>query len=286
VRLAGDRPAARARRRLRADYAIGTSKGYSRGDFMPDAPLEAQFDEGDFIGRLRTLFGPGTNDEYVLRSKRTGYVITAYSGKSGPSYGVGPHYVGALPPADPRALMARAVPAADDPAVAARIAADPVLANYDADRPDMHALQIHERHLSDAKYGPELAVTVARLDALVSAVPPADWEKVEYYDEAPSVYRVGAAHGKAFNVELPPATALEFLFKQTTEDAIDPFAIASPIEYYLQHQDELADQRPHIVAAYRRFVVMAKSSRELSGSLLEYARDLGARLKVPLSPPP
>ena len=72
------------------DLAGGTHKLYSRGDFAPGLSIEQQFDEGDFIGRLRTLFGAREGDDYVFRHKQTGYIVTAYSGDSGPSYGGGP----------------------------------------------------------------------------------------------------------------------------------------------------------------------------------------------------
>src|SRR5688500_17217982 len=84
--------------RLPPSYAMGTSKLYSRCDFLPlDDPLA--FDEGDFVGRLRALFGPAEDDAVVLRHRATGYVVTAYSAQSGPSYGGGPRYPGVLPDA-------------------------------------------------------------------------------------------------------------------------------------------------------------------------------------------
>lgn len=69
-----------------AASAGGTSRLYSRGDFLPTGDARA-FDEGDFIGRLRTLFGPAPGDLYVLRDRKTALVVTAYSAKGGPVYG-------------------------------------------------------------------------------------------------------------------------------------------------------------------------------------------------------
>jgi hypothetical protein len=274
-----------------ADYAIGTHKLYSRGDLMPaGADLEDQFDEGDFIGRLRTLFGARDGDEYVLRHKATGYVITAYSGGSGPSFGGGPRYPGALPPADPKALMQAAFARVDDPAVAARKAADPVLAKAATAPRDFGELQEVSRHMGDADAGPELAAAVRRLEALIDAVPPADWEKTMFYDEAPGVYRIGAKHGHSFNEELPPADAFAFLVKDaesrdpTERDDLGgiPFdADSAVLMFYTEHEDELADQRPRALAAYRRLLAEAKSyTGDLRASLLDEARDYARKLHV------
>jgi len=69
------------------DAARGTSLRYWRGDFMPGAGIDEQHDEGDFIGRLITLFGPADDREWVLRDRDNSEIITAYASDSGPAYG-------------------------------------------------------------------------------------------------------------------------------------------------------------------------------------------------------
>jgi len=274
---------------LPAVYSVGTHKLYSRGDFMPDGNTEAAFDQGDFIGRLRTLFGARDGDEYVFRHKKTGYVITAYSGNSGPSYGGGARYPGALPPANEKALFKASLEHPDDGAAEARRKADPVLAkgspidHVTRDHPlDMHELQTYMKHVEDADAGPELAAAVARLDALISAVPPADWETTYFYDEGPSVVHVGAKHGVSFDDELPADQAFEFLAKAAESPApTGSEADTDLISYYLANKDKLADERPRVVAAYSRFVAAAKSSpKDTRDILLQEARDLGKELGV------
>jgi len=275
---------------ISSDYAVGTSKLYSRGDFMTNAPIEAQFDEGDFIGRLRTLFGAREGDEYVFRHKATGFIITAYSGKSGPSFGGGPRFHGALPAADPKALMDAAFHRTEDPAVAARKAADPILAKGAQAPTDYRDIQEYSRHLADAEAGPELSGAVRRLEALIDAVPPADWQKTMFYDEAPGVFRIGAKHGTSFNEELPASDAFEFLAKDAESrdpkerDELGgiPFdADSAVLSFYTEHEDELRDQRPRALAAYKRLIAEAKSyTGDLRETLLEEARDLAGKLHV------
>ena len=276
---------------LPADYAVGTHKLYSRGDFMPaDADLEQQFDEGDFIGRLRTLFGATADDEYVFRHKSTGYVITAYAGKSGPSFGGGARYQGALPAPDPKALMQAAFDKADDPAVAARKAADPLLAKGSPTPRDYRDIQEYSRHLADAEAGPELAGAIKRLNALIDVVPPADWQTTMFYDEAPGVYRIGAKNGHSFNEELPASDAFSWLIKDAESrdpkerDELGgiPFdADSAVLVFYSEHADELRDQRPRALAAYQRLLTEAKSyTGDLRNSLLDEAREYAGKLHV------
>jgi hypothetical protein len=258
---------------------------------MPsDTDLEQQFDEGDFIGRLRTLFGATADDEYVFRHKATGYVITAYAGKSGPAFGGGARYPGALPPPDPKALMQAAFDKPDDPAVTARKAADPILAKGPGTPADFREMQEYSRHLADAEAGPELATAVKRLNALLDAVPPADWQTTMFYDEGPGVYRIGAKDGHSFNVELPAADAFAFLAsdaesrdpKERDELGGIPFdADSAVLVFYTEHQDELHDQRPRALAAYQRLLTEAKSyTGDLRASLLDEAREYAGKLHI------
>lgn len=286
-----------------ADYAVGTSKLYSRGDFMAQPFSKEALDEGDFIGRLRTLFGPQADDEYVLRDKKTGYVITAYSAQSGPSYGGGPRYAGALPDKDPRALLRGAMDRAQDHQreVAARIKADPLLAKGP---PQMHpgedpqaeirAQAAYTKRFEDASAGPELAAAVTRLNQLVDAVRPADWEKTAFYDEEPGVYHIGVAHGHSFDDELPARAALAWLLDRAEHqdpkqrDALGgiPFQDdLDAVDFYSDHAGELADARPRVAAACMRLVAAAKTYQgDLRDELLSQARTLADSLHLECRP--
>jgi hypothetical protein len=232
------------------DLAAGTSKLYSRGDFLPEsAGINDDLDEGDFIGRLRTLFGPRQGDDYVLRDKKTGVIITAYSGNSGPSYGGTP----------------------EDAGREARRAADPLLKGEMPSPEHLHQYRRFVRHLDDALAGPAAAAVVGKLDALVSAVPPADFSETKYYDEEPTVYRFGAKGGHSFAVDLPPEEALAFLLHSAESGNGDD----AVLEYYAAHKDALADQKPKVVAAYQRFVAAArKADPDMRDALLDEAREL------------
>ena len=241
------------------DLAAGTSKIYSRGDFLPNASVAQQFDEGDFVGRLITLVGARGDHRWVLRDKQTGQIITAYGGYSGPAYGGVLHL--------------------DDPAVAARTAADPLLAQpAGGDVGDMgtwESMRIHALHLEDAQAGPQLASVARRLDALVSQVAPADWENTRYYAEDPRVFHLGAKGGVSFNDELAPEAALAFLLDMAARTDPQNEFYEAALVYYKAHHAELADQKPRLVTAYRRFVALAKLARpEFRSGLLDEARGL------------
>lgn len=269
------------------DYAAGTSKLYSRGDFLPSPDLKKQYDDGDFIGRLHTLFGPRDGNDYVLRHKATGYIITAYSAGSGPAFGAGPRYQGPLPPTDK--IPGRAFNT-EDPAVTARKAADPLLAPGQPTPTTPEKLEEYTRHLADAEAGPELAGAIRRLAALIEEVPPADWEETVFYDEAPAVLHLGAKAGRSFETELPPDEAFAWLADQAErsdpndrgEHGEIPFeADSNALLFYVEHMDELPAQRPRALAAYKRLVVAARTySGDLRGSILDEARELARRLHV------
>lgn len=248
------------------DLAAGTSKIYSRGDFMANATVRQQFDQGDFLGRMITLFGPRADHMWVLRHKQTGEILTAYAGDAGPAYGGVLHL---------------------DRAADARVKGDPLLAQPAGgavgDASTWESMRIQALHLEDAQAGPQLAGVARRLDALVSQVAPADWDMTTYYAGEPSVYHVGAKGGVSFDDELVPEAALAFLLH--TADATDPNddqaelykaeLYKAALEYYITHKAELADQKPRMVTAYRRFVALAnKAEPDERSSLLDEARAL------------
>jgi hypothetical protein len=69
-------------------------------DYFVSVDNQQKLGGGDFIGRLRMLFGPTADNEYTLRHKPTGYVIAAGLVEATPEYYVGPRYPGALPPVE------------------------------------------------------------------------------------------------------------------------------------------------------------------------------------------
>ena len=204
------------------DRGFGTSKLYSRGDFLPlDDPRA--FDEGDFVGRLRTLFGPVDGDCYVLRHRETGIVVTAYSAQSGPSYGGGPAIDPEMAAHEAASYVGRLLQDGQDRT--ARIESDPDLAaGPPSERPEHRGRGRHvelaelreldhrwHRRFADASAPDGVPEVIARLDALLSAVPPVDWEVVRYYGDAPSVYRVGAHDGESVVDELGVAESVQVL---------------------------------------------------------------------------
>ncbi|HVK84682.1 MAG TPA: hypothetical protein VM513_11275 [Kofleriaceae bacterium] len=285
------------------EYRIGTSKLYSRGDFLP-LDDEKAFSEGDFVGRLRTLFGPSEDDEYVLRHRATGFIVTAYSAQSGPSYGGGPRYPGSLPApgSTPAATFA------DAEARTARIKADPLLAKgrpvdwskYDLETlpPDqLRALREKERvwdkHASDVTAPPGFANVVARLDGLLSAVRPADWDAIRYWSEDPSLTRVGARDGVGVDEAVPVIEGMTYLLAQAEqqESPIKDTAGGGPgdadsrvVDYWLYHHEaepRIEQVLPRVQAAWFRYVQHANADDESVRTLvLEMAREQVAPLRL------
>ncbi len=275
------------------DYRAGTSKLYSRGDFLASPYGHEAFDTGDFIGRLRTLYGPQPGNEYVLRHKATGFVVTAYSGASGPSFGGGPRYFGALPAPDHLSMLP---PASDPAAILARRAADPVIAAGDpsqelATRPADAALgkriATYNRHMADADAPVGMPPIVARLDALLESVPPADWEETGYDEDSVTVSRAGAAGGHSFAQELAPAQAIEFLLAEAEHEHLDPevplawSANLHALYYFQPHADELASYQPRVRDVWQRFATTVKARPASERTLLADAlRDLAPPLHL------
>lgn len=74
--------------RLPPEAGRGTTKLFARSDLWGAPDPERAFSEGDFIGRLITLFGkPDADGGFVIRHKQTGLIVTAYSAAQGPTYG-------------------------------------------------------------------------------------------------------------------------------------------------------------------------------------------------------
>jgi hypothetical protein len=198
-----------------------------RGALVP-TPDDAQtYDGGDFIGRLRTLFGPREHDEYLLRHKSTGCVVIAEFGL------------------------------------------------------DQYAQYAIDGRGQVQKDDPKLRGVVERLETLVEAVPPADWEKtIVFVDHA---YRIGAKGGHSFKIEVSPSEAFEVLAKDA--ESPDPQAVRPDrhvVQYFLAHQDVLARQRGRVLAAYNRLVAAAKTDKGDDRDLmLEEARKLAGKLHVP-----
>lgn len=301
-------PASAARREFEiidARHAVGTRKMYSRGDFLP-LDDENALSEGDFIGRLRTLFGAVANDEYVFRHVATGFIVTAYTRQSGPSFGGGSRYRADV--AADASPLDFALSVEEEPGAQARIAADPILAGgpaVDWSKVDLKTLPPAElralrekehawfRRLHDASAPPGFAEVVARLNGLLDAVRPADWEVTRYWGDDPSVYRVGAKGGVAFHDELAPADGLDLLLTLAETDAASLVDSASGtsgaderiVEYFVYHAKRGAlsdDALPRVQAAWYRHVarIGGRTDREMRARLLDSARARIAPLKI------
>ena len=167
-----------------ARYAQGTSKRYAWADFEPvEPPMVFRHDE--FLQRLEWLFGAAGAQGHVLWHRATGFIVTAYAAQSGPAFGGGPRWVGALPPEVP--AFDGAALFAESQARAARVKADPLLAQL----PPMQRLSVNalnaltaadllalqeaqrdwQRHFNDVAAPPGFAEVVRELHALVAAVP-------------------------------------------------------------------------------------------------------------------
>ena len=248
---------------------------YSRGDLLGSAFTPHAFDKGDFVGRLRALFGPAPGDEYVLRHKTTGLVVTAYSGASGPEF-AGAAF------GDPDAK--------EPPAITARIAADPVL-QTSPPLDDLAAVTTWNLHNADARAPAGLPKVVRRLSALIEAVPPADWDTLEYSEDANVVVRIGARRGSSFERELPPDQAMAYLLDVAARAPDDDIALASTsvLAYYSANAGDLGAFLPRVRAEWDRYARSLAHLRaaaragddddsnvdELIGMAREQARALG-----------
>jgi hypothetical protein len=256
----------------------GTGRLYGRGDFLPlDDPRA--FSTGDFIGRLRALFGPVVGDEYVLRHRTTGFIITAYSAQSGPSYGGGARHSGPLPEGGTASFAGLW---AGSESSAQRVAADPILARGRpldlAKHPiqtlrtmppgELKQLRLEDhawsRHLADVRAPEGFPAVAARLDELVSSVAPVDWETTRYEDDYQVVLHVGVLHGQPFNDELSMTDGLEFLLRQGEGQDAGSGGLFDPdrqvVRYWIHHADlgHRADGAlPRVRAAWFRFVLHA-----------------------------
>jgi hypothetical protein len=254
-----------------SDLGAGTSKVYSRGDFLADGMLDsAGFDEGDFLGRARTLFGPPRDGDngYVLRHKHSGLIVTLYSAQSGPSYGAMLSDRAGLTPeriaADP--ILAKGAPQATT---------DMTAADQRAYWTAMHA---YTRHMADVTAGPTLAAAIGRLDALVSAVKPADWESTYYYDETSAVMHVGARGGTSFADELEPDAAMTWLLDGHDDDRT--YYDHAVVDYYRTHPG-LTQFRARLEASLRRFEAAAarEPDSDLRTQMTEEAREMRRALR-------
>lgn len=215
---------------LPASAAAGTSPLCSRIVAIDGNPV-AEYDEGDFVGRLRTLFGPRDGDTYPLRYKKSGVIITAFSNPD-----IGPYYGGTA-----------------EAGFEARRAADPVVK---ADQPPPGVSNaVYVQHECVALAGPKNAAAIARLDALISQVPPSDFSETEYSDA--EVFRIGAKGAQSFHITVPAAEGMAFVLARTRPDAYEPDVAV--IEYYLAHAGELpADTKPKALAALAHVEALAK----------------------------
>ena len=160
---------------LTSGSAIGTSKLYSLGDFLPLDDRRA-FDGALFMSKLDALFGKTDGDQFVLRHKKSDFVITAYVEQSGPSFGGAPKFADAQKERGPKEVFEQIF--VDAQARVARAKADPILAagnpvnwaDYDVlkmDPAEVKTLREKEhvfmKHMLDVHAPPGVAEVVMRL---------------------------------------------------------------------------------------------------------------------------
>lgn len=269
-------------------YALGTYQLFHRNLFLPlDSRLA--YDEGDWIGRLRAVFGARANDSYVFRHEPTGFLVTAYFGKGGAAFGGSSYRIeGAL---SPRGRADAGLFSPEDDARAARIAADPILAaKSPRDRALAHyqgklpaelfasrALREADRawdlHFARVAAPPGSAPVIERLAAILEAVTPVEWSGLRYWADGGEVIRVGLRNNASFSETLPAAEGLAALLAAAeNEPKHAPIGGGGPIgidydvvRYWLGHPERvvaLEGERKRVQNAWFR---LAAQVRALSG---------------------
>lgn len=256
---------------------------YPRSDFLPLGESDKlNFDEGDFLGRGRTLFGPPNvpaKDGYVLRHKRTGMIVTLFVVGERGWYGAVPRNQGLI--TDERFAAWNAL-----------LAADPILAKGPptmSDFPDetskafWDADRVYHRRLDDVSAGQAIAEAVARLDALMSAIKPAAWETTLYDRKGMDVVHVGARDGASFRESLADVPAIDWLLAHanTTTDRDQQEEYDSAVLALLRDSPELVGYRERARPSLVRFeaAAAAETDVDLRERLQQEAREYREMLR-------
>jgi hypothetical protein len=175
--------------RLPPEAGRGTSKLFARSDLWGAPDPERAYSEGDFVGRLITLFGaPDADGGFVVRHKPTGLVVTASYGASGPMYG------GFARPAAPlRADLEKVKDewAAMDVKLTATLGT--------GEMPSLDMLESRRalwRRLAEMSAPEGYADVVDALEQMVAAAPLTDYERIDDGELGP--HRVGVRCGEPF----------------------------------------------------------------------------------------
>jgi hypothetical protein len=113
----------------------------------------------------------------------------------------------------------------------------------------------YTHRMGDVMAGPELAGVIARLDGLMSAVTPVDWEKTFLYEDAMTVEHIGVADGESFAEDLDVSDGLVWLLDDAAraKPELRGWRYSAAASYYVAHKDELADAKPPLREVLRRF---------------------------------
>ena len=176
--------------RLPPEAGRGTTKLFARSDLWGAPDPERAFSEGDFVGRLITLFGaPDADGGFVLRHVATGLVVTASCGASGPVYG---GFARALPARGADLERARDEWAAMDVKLAASLGT--------GELPTLDMLESRRalwRKLAEMSAPEGYADVVDALEQIVGEAPLTDYERIDDTGDL-GPHRVGVRDGEPF----------------------------------------------------------------------------------------
>ncbi len=176
--------------RLPPEAGRGTSKLFSRSDLWGAPDPERAYSEGDFVGRLITLFGkPDADGGFVLRHVPSGLVVTASCGASGPVYG---GFARPMPGTRADLEKAKDEWAAMDVKLAASLGT--------GELPTLDMLESRKalwRKLAEMSAPEGYADVVDLLEQLVGAAPLTDYERIDDTGDL-GPHRVGVRNGEPF----------------------------------------------------------------------------------------
>ena len=234
---------------LGSAHCFASTVYYIRG-FWLDDPFGARAqDVGDFIGRLRALFGaPLDGSQLVLRHRATGLLVAASAAHGAPSYRAG-ILCGDTAAATAEAIEHERAANADRRARAPDIGPGPP-ESMDGTK----AAAEWSLRAADASAPIGFPKVVRRLDELVEQVAPADWETIEFDAYADDVERIGARRGSSFVESLPPEPAMSFLLDGAERAAdFEGAELESVFAYYRAHATQVAAFAPRVFAIWDHY---------------------------------
>jgi hypothetical protein len=273
--------------RVGPEQGRGTTRLFARSELWDFPDPERARSEGDFLGRLVSLFGAPDGDGFVLRHEPTALIVTAYAIESGPAYG-GHH-------AEERAdELVR---------VEDEWGANEVQLLATAETGEMPSLALLETRMKLRRRllvlrAPRYAPVVEALETLIQAAPLTDYARIDDSGDA-GPQRVGVEGGAPFRRRLEPSEALTHYLARlgaVARDA-DPATafVAARLFSAFRSADEVA-RRPAVLDAWKALLDRverlggAPPARALWETLAEHVDEVGAgpdaRLRLGRLEPP